>query len=95
VFSEAAAGENVRIAARLLSDRTEFEVPKARTRKASIETDIVVDGVRRIAIKHHPIWRHGGLELDMEFESDGSITEFRVAKVGVEFVHNGAIVQEI
>ncbi len=36
-----------------------------------------------------------GLELDMEFESDGSITEFRVAKVGVEFVHNGAIVEEI
>jgi radical SAM protein with 4Fe4S-binding SPASM domain len=71
------------------------EVIKVRAQKASIETDIVVDGVRRIAIKHHPISRHGGLELDMEFESEGSITEFRVAKVGVEFVHNGAIVQEI
>jgi radical SAM protein with 4Fe4S-binding SPASM domain len=67
-----------------------LEVIKVRTRKASIETDIVVDGARRIGIKHHPISRHGGLELDMEFESDGSITEFRVARVGVEFVHTTA-----
>jgi len=72
-----------------------LEVIKVGTRKASIETDIVVDGLRPIAIKHYPISSQGGLELDLEFESDGSVTEFRVAKVGVEFVHNGAIVEEI
>ena len=37
-----------------------LEVSKVRSHKASIEIDIVVGGVRRIAIKHHPISRHGG-----------------------------------
>jgi hypothetical protein len=72
-----------------------LEVIKVGTRKASIETDIVVDGLRPIAVKHYPISSQDALELDLEFESDGSVTEFRVAKVGVEFVHNGAIVEEI
>src|SRR5262249_28420140 len=49
-----------------------LEVTKVRRRKASIDIDIVVDGARRIDIKHYPISKQGGLELDLEFESGGS-----------------------
>jgi radical SAM protein with 4Fe4S-binding SPASM domain len=60
-----------------------------------IELDIVRNGVHRTASRSFPIKKDGSLELDLEFENDGSVLEFRVAKVGVEFVHRGAVVHQI
>ena len=72
-----------------------LQVIKIGARNASIEIDIVMNCVQQTARKSYPVSRVGGLELALEFESNGSVAEFRVAKAGVEFVHNGAIVQEI
>ena len=61
-----------------------------------IELDIVRNGVHLgSASRSFPIKKDGSLELDLEFENDGSVLEFRVAKVGVEFVHRGAVVHQI
>lgn len=72
-----------------------LDVVKLAASEGYIEIDVVKNGAQRIALKGYPIRYAGPLELDLEFESDGSITEFRVAKVGVEFRHSGALVHQL
>jgi radical SAM protein with 4Fe4S-binding SPASM domain len=60
-----------------------------------IDLDVVKNGRTRTAVDSFPIREIGPLELKIDFESDGSITEFRISKVGVQFTYRGAIVQEI
>jgi radical SAM protein with 4Fe4S-binding SPASM domain len=71
------------------------EVTKVGTSKASMELDIVKDGVEQIAVRNFPIATVGPVELDLEFRADGAVTEFRVAKKDLDFVHKGAIVRQI
>jgi radical SAM protein with 4Fe4S-binding SPASM domain len=72
-----------------------LDVVKLGSPDGFIQIDIVEGGAKLIAFKGYPINRTGSMELDLEFESDGSITEFRVAKTGVEFVHKGALVHQL
>lgn len=60
-----------------------------------IDLDIVENGRSRTAFDSFSITEAGPLELQLNFKSDGSITEFRVAKVGARFAYRGAIVQEV
>ena len=59
---------------------------------ATLETSF---SKQQVASRGYPIKNTGPMQLDLEFDSDGSITEFRVAKIGVEFVHKGALVHRL
>jgi radical SAM protein with 4Fe4S-binding SPASM domain len=60
-----------------------------------IGLDIVNDGRNRTAIQNFPVLKCGPIELNLEFESDGSIMEFRIAKYGVGFAYRGAVIHQI
>ncbi len=77
-----------------LIDVVTLAAPAASIEPA-IEIDIVVDGARQTAVKKYPVAGCGPIELELEFQSDGSVTEFRVGKTGVEFVHKGALVNQL
>jgi radical SAM protein with 4Fe4S-binding SPASM domain len=72
-----------------------IEVTQYRARGAALELDILKDCTAKIAVKTVPIARCGALEVDLEFDTDGSVVEFRVARTGVNFVHGGAIVTQL
>lgn len=60
-----------------------------------IEIDAVANSTRRVANKGYPINRPGPAELTLEFESNGSVSELRLAKTAVEFVYKGALLQQL
>ena len=71
------------------------EITNADSRKASVELDVVEDAMRSTAYKKVPISKCGPLEIDLDFECSGAVTEFRIKKTGVQFVHRGAVVRPI
>jgi radical SAM protein with 4Fe4S-binding SPASM domain len=68
-----------------------IEVTDLPGAEAHIDLDVVSDYLHQIAYRRFPITTRGPLELGLEFDNDGSSLEFRVAKVGVEFTHRGAV----
>ena len=60
-----------------------------------LEIDAVANGTHRAATKSYHVKRPGPVELTLEFESDGSVSELRVTKIDVEFVHRGALLQQL
>jgi radical SAM protein with 4Fe4S-binding SPASM domain len=72
-----------------------IQVTDIASPKDHIDLDIVSNGLQQIAYRRFPMTQRGSFELDLEFQNDGSILEFRVAKSGVEFVHRGALVYQI
>lgn len=72
-----------------------LEVTHYREQGAALELDILRDAAAITAKKTVPIERCGAFELDLEFETDGALVEFRVARSGVDFLHSGAIVTQI
>jgi radical SAM protein with 4Fe4S-binding SPASM domain len=72
-----------------------FDITNISSGTAYIELDIARDGIERTAHKRLPRPKTGPLEIDLDFEADGSVTEFRIAKAGIEFVHNGALVTRL
>lgn len=71
------------------------EVTGHRKRGAALELDILKDCSAKIAERKILVERRGGLELDLEFETDGGVIEFRIGQTGVEFIHGGAILAQL
>jgi radical SAM protein with 4Fe4S-binding SPASM domain len=72
-----------------------FDITNISSSGAYIELDIVNDDGESTARRSLPRPKAGPLEIDLDFDADGSVTEFRVAKAGIEFVHKGALVQRL
>jgi radical SAM protein with 4Fe4S-binding SPASM domain len=72
-----------------------FEVTAVGRKGSRIELDVAANCTQRLAGATQPIDKLGALSVDLEFDSDGAVTEFRVGKVGAEFIHRGALLQPI